>query len=337
MVVVVAPSWAILVLSVLAALLANVAVVASVATAFSGTQGRWLPTRPLQPPPRGRFAIDDPQTPSRQLARCRRAGPVVEVDRRGGVVLELLQGHNDRVLDPSLPSLRRGVGDLHGSQVGVVCSTCEGEPDQLGDGARVGRPGPQIDGLRVRRRVEVGLDPFERTGAANDALCQLSRPGVSRDAVETELDAEEEGHPFGVADASPLDEKNFDATTFRRAFLQGHRTMAGIFELDKEGLREMAGHLHLVVPQVELFPDGRFHLRRPSGLRAVHRPGDGASSVPVAQTVVDDAGGLDEAVLSFRPGGKVAEARHLGPRRRLGRRREFLVASAAVDGGRRLR
>ena len=105
--------------------------------------------------------------------------------------------------------------------------------------------------------------------------------------------------------------KNFDASTFRRAFLQGHRTMAGIFELDKEGLREMAGHLHLVMSPVELFSNGRFYLCKPCGLRAVHRPGDGTSSVPVAQTVVDDAGGLDEAVLSFRPGGRVAEARHL--------------------------
>ena len=73
----------------------------------------------------------------------------------------------------------------------------------------------------------------------------------------------------------------------------------------------MAGHLHLVMSQVELFSDGRFNLHRPSGLRAAHRPGDGARSVPVAKIVIDDAGGLDEAVLRIRPGGRVAEARHL--------------------------
>lgn len=53
------------------------------------------------------------------------------------------------------------------------------------------RPCPQVDGLRLLRLVQVGVDGFERAMAADQVFCDVSPLGVHRHAIEAEPDPEQ--------------------------------------------------------------------------------------------------------------------------------------------------
>ena len=61
------------------------------------------------------------------------------------------------------------------------------------------------------------------------------------DAVEAELDPEQQGDGQGVLEAAPFDEVDVDAVALGEALLEGLGVVVAMLELDEESLREVPG------------------------------------------------------------------------------------------------
>jgi hypothetical protein len=83
---------------------------------------------------------------------------VVGVGSDVGVVVDLPQVNADAVPDTALPACRRSLGDLPRGGGTIHGARGERKPHHLGNGAWVGRPGPELNATGVGGVEEVGVD-----------------------------------------------------------------------------------------------------------------------------------------------------------------------------------
>ena len=172
---------------------------------------------------------------------------------------------------------------------------------------------------------QVRLDGLQGAAPANDALHDLCIPSMVRDAIEAELDPEQQSDSQGILEAAPLDEVDVDVVALREALLEGLGAVVAVLELDEEGLRVVTGDDDFTVAEPKLVAQHRLNLPRPRTGRRHHGPPDSRRVLPFAQTRVNGVGGWDETFILIRAGGRVSQHRHgSGSRRRRWRGRRWM-------------
>nr|TKV91972.1 hypothetical protein SEVIR_9G133433v2 [Setaria viridis] len=236
--------------------------------------------------------------------------------------------NDDTVLDSPLPSLGGCLRDLHRRRRSIQCSSSEDEPHNLGDPARVSRPGPKLNATSISWVEEISVNTLERAGAADDPLDELRLPSMPRNTVEDQSHSVEESRPESACETPPWSNADVRAAALELAFCVDLLAASPVLEADEERLRPVSGDVDIAWPQPEVRDEGLLQVPRRGVGGDAHGPGDQRASLPVPQLPLQFKGGGDMKLVFLWPESRVANREVLHPQgAAVARGRQWLLAT----------